>query len=186
MEDDDIVSVLLAMQSVDRPEWQEKVSAVYSQAADVDDQAFDSVATDMDGHASERRIHDMDRTEADEADDSDEGKDDEDDEDESQNNEIGDILAASQAAFGLDPMDDDEEDTNDGDMAEANDARNGADARANTNGGSGAWWEVAETESQLSTDSFSEVGSARTSSSPLSSVASRAQQLMHQVRIVSA
>lgn len=148
------MSILLAMQSVDKREWREKVTAIYSQAAPHDeDSDAESLDAGNDGGADGRL---------------------EDEEDEQDNDEIGDILAATQAVGN-------------GDLSthNRNEEAKGTEDDAlelipHEENGNTAWWEVGESESHLSSSSFREVGSARTSSS--SSSRTPQQRRSHQVR----
>lgn len=158
------MNVLLAMQNADKHEWQEKVLSIYSQ---VDTRGRDleaDFATDEedngndDDQVGEGEYRERNRQQ--------------------HESEIGDILA-SQAVF-------EEETDEDADSALNKQAANREQEEENGKEESEqAWWEVAESDSQLSANSFSEVGSARTSSSSSNRTLSRhlrRERVQQQVR----
>lgn len=143
------MSVLLSMQNVDKHEWQEKVLSIYSQADTRGRELEADFATDEEENSNED-----DQVGVEASDDGERNP-------QHHKNEIGDILA-SQAMFEEEPKDD------------VNSTLNKPTATAthrdqkNENGhedSEEAWREVAKSDSQLSANSFSEVGSARTFSS---------------------
>lgn len=143
------MSVLLAMQNIDKHEWQEKVLSIYSQV-DTHGRGLETdFATDEEENGNE---DDQVRVEA-----SDDGE----RNPQHHESEIGDILA-SQAMFEEEPEDDINSTLNKPTAA----ATRRDQENENGHGDSEeAWWEVAESDSQLSANSFNEVGSARTFSS---------------------
>lgn len=139
------MGVLLAMQSVDKREWQEKVLSIYSQADVYKDRDLDAdFATDEEENGNDDgRVEEADGGER---------------HPQHHESEIGDIMA-SQAI-----IEDEPEDTNSTVNTPAAATRD--EQKENGHGeNEKPWWEVAESDSQLSANSFSEVGSARTPNS---------------------